>query len=74
MKDELLSELDGLRRRINIANVPMMWDEEIRILKKLKELGSITVFGGLDIDEQIKERQKMKRLFLKIQNGDFEQR
>jgi hypothetical protein len=71
MKEQLLNNLEDLRSKNKLANIPLVWDEEIRIMLRLKGLGCSTVFNGLNIDEQINERQKLKLLFLNLRQGNF---
>jgi hypothetical protein len=58
--ENLQAELENLRKRNYTCNIQLIWDEEISIMLKLKVLGRKTVFYGLNIDEQIARRQKLK--------------
>ncbi len=59
---QLQADLENLRKKNKAMNIQHIWDEEIRVMLELKVLGCKTVFKGLNIDEQIERRQKLKSL------------
>ena len=71
MIEHLQADLEHLRKRNNITNIPLVWDEEIRIMLELKKLGCKTVFNGLNIEDQIEERQRLKRLLSNLHKSEF---
>jgi hypothetical protein len=66
MKNGLLTKLELLKSAASLScqtgNEIEQWNEEIRIMLELKKLGCGKVFDGLNIDDQIRERQHLIRV------------